>query len=600
LTLSPSDVRTRTAVSGKLAELSRDRDAIAMASQMALVGIDPAQFRLDEALAALNQSSPKHPPPSSHADQLAVPRLVDVAGDLGLEFEWYQDRENKRESIPLHELMGGGIAILDYDLDGWPDVYVSQGSGEPPTQACTRSNVMFRNLGARFEAVTDPAGAGDFNYSSGLAAGDVNQDGFIDLWLGSLGRNRLLINNGDGTFRDATDRWGEVDDRFTSSLAIADISGDELPDLFEAVYVEMEAGFELPKMGSDGHPMQPSPVMFYAQSDRWFENMGNGRFELREIPRDTAIPGTSLGLVVTDFNADGSNEVFVANDARTNHFLVRDGDGVFVNAAGARGIACGFSGEAEACMGIATGDFDRDGLLDLHVSNYSKESANHFLQSPGGVFTDLAVRYGIDSFTTPYIAFGTKAIDFDRNGWLDLIISNGHVFDRRHLGEEFQMPPQLLANEGDRFQRVSVDDDSGYWSGVYLGRTIAMTDFDRDGAIDVLVGHLHRPLALLQNQTRTRGHSIQFELVGTVSERDCIGARVTVMMAGGQQWTQWVTAGDGYLCSDEPIIDFGLGELRDLDRVEVTWPSGQAQVFEELEVGHRYLLIEGDPDGYRR
>ena len=600
LTLPQSDAGRRAAVSQQLVQLSQDPNALAMASRISLVGIDPARFSLEAAIGMLRQSSNPTRPVVTSARQLAPPRLVDVAASVNLDFQWYQDLENNLTLIPLHELMGGGIAILDYDLDGWPDIYMAQGAGEPPSDTCARSNVLFRNLDASFEPVTPLAEAEDYNYSSGLAAGDVNQDGFVDLYVGSLGRNRLLINNGDGTFREATEQMGKIEDRFTSSLAIADLNGDAIPDLFEAVYVEMEGGFDPPDIGEDGGPMQPSPILHYAQSDRWLENKGDTSFQPREITSDVATPGTSLGVIVTDFDSNGSNEIFVGNDARSNHFLVQSGENQFLNTAGVKGIASGFSGEAEACMGIATGDFDRDGSIDLHITNYSDESANHYSQTTSGAFTDLAIRYGIDTLTKPYIGFGVKAVDVDRNGWSDLIVTNGHVFDLRKDGKEFEMPPQFLANLGDRFQLMQVDDDSGYWEGKYLGRTIAMTDFDRDGAIDFLVGHLHGSLALLHNQTASPGSWVQFELAGTESERDAIGARIVVTMKGGQSFTQWVTAGDGYLCSDEPVVDFGLGELQELERVEVYWPSGRSQTFQDLNVGHRYLLIEGQPDVFQR
>ena len=186
--------------------------------------------------------------------------MSDVAADAGLNFSWYKDTEIDLKSIPIHESIGGGIGILDYDLDGWPDVYLGQGSGEPPTDACTRSSVLVRNLAGTFDEVTVSANVTDFNYSSGIAAGDVNQDGFADLFLGSLGHNRLLINNGDGTFRDATAGLGKIEDQFTTSLAIADINGDGLPDLFEAIYIEMNGAFELPKKDADGRELQPSPL----------------------------------------------------------------------------------------------------------------------------------------------------------------------------------------------------------------------------------------------------------------------------------------------------------------------------------------------------
>ena len=586
----------RTAVTSKRVELSQDVKAIEMAGEMSLMGVDANLFSVEPALETLRRSTPASVPSRPVDSQpLAVPRLVNVAAEVGLSFQWYQDEAINLASIPIHEMMGGAIAVIDFDLDGWPDVYLGQGSGDPPTGACTRSNQLFRNVGSRFRSVTEHAGVEDFNYSTGIAAGDVNQDGFPDLYLGSLGRNRLLINCGDGSFRDATDRLGEISDQFTSSLAIADINGDALPDLFEAVYLEMEGGFELPDVGPDGRELQPSPLSFYAQSDRWFENTRDGHFRAHEIASDVAEPGTSLGVIVTDFDADGTNEVFVGNDGRPNHYLVQAGDNQFHNVADALGLASGFGGYANACMGIATGDFDRDGTLDVHIANFLKESDNHYLQIKGGGFTDFAPRYGFDAFSVPYVGFGNKAIDVDRNGWLDLIVTNGHVFDRRHLGEQFQMSPQMLVNQGDRFQQITVDDPSGYWDGAYLGRAIAMSDFDRDGAIDFFIGHLDQPLAYCDDETRLQEpqtHWIQLELVGTSSERDAIGARIELTM-GDKQLIQSVTAGDGYFCSDEAVIDLGLGSNHQIDRLQIFWPSGNRQTFDGLAADRRYLVVEG-------
>ncbi len=299
--------------------------------------------------------------------------------------------------------------------------------------------------------------------------------------------------------------------------ANADCNGDGLPDLFEAIYIEMNGAFELPKKDADGRELQPSPLKHYAECDRWYENLGDGRFQSKTISRDVAKPGTSLGLIVTDFTGNGENEIFVGNDVRANHLLVQSGKNEFSNVADIRGVANGFSGAANGCMGIAAGDYNHDGKLDLFITNFSEESANLYLQQDGSGFTDLAIRYGLDTVSLPFVGFGTKAIDLDRNGWLDLLVTNGHIFDMTFYGEDYQMKPQCLMAHGRRFELSEVQDDSGYWNSTYLGRVMAAFDFDRDGDLDVLVNHLDQPLAVLRSETQTEGHWIQLELVGVNS-----------------------------------------------------------------------------------
>ena len=519
------------------------------------------------------------------------PILVDVANKRGLGFQWYPNEDGNLASLPMHEMMGGGIAVCDFDLDGKPDIYFAQGSGEPPSTQGSKSNQLYRNLGNRFVAVTAATGTTEFGYSSGLATGDVNQDGFPDLYIGGLGPNRLLINNGDGTYQDATSNLGVVSPQFTSSVAIADLTGDGMPELFECVYVEMQDGFRLPDQNAAGHELPPNPNDFYAEADRWYVNRGNGRLDMQVLDRQTIKPGTALGLVVTDIDGDGANDVFVANDARPNHLLMKFGSGQISNVADLVGLGYGFRGFSNSCMGIASGDFNRDGRFDLHITNFLNESNNLFLQREGGLFSDYSTRFRLKPLCKPYTGFGIKKIDLDRNGWPDFVVTNGHVFDQNYLDIDFEMSPQILINEGSQFR--AAENQNGYFGQRYVGRSMAKIDFDGDLDLDLVVGHLDAPVALLENRTESSNSGLQLELIGTETERDGTGCRVVVEF-NEERFTDWVVAGDGYLASDESVLDFGIGNVNGLGSVEVFWPSGLEQKFEGLEPGRRYVITEGD------
>ena len=590
--LGASSRRQRLAVDQQRQVLIQQPEVLNIASESALLGLKHEDFTdLSNLQQWMGGGQGLAELEREYLESGVLPKLTNVAEELGLKFQWYQDFEVNPTSIPIHESLGGGIGVLDYDLDGWPDLYIGQGSGEPPSSRCTRSSILFARKDDRFADCTGLAGVSDYNYSSGIAVGDVNQDGFPDLLLGALGRNRLLINNGDGTFTDHTKQLGIQEDRFTSSLAIGDINGDALPDLYEVNYIEMEGGFELPKKGPGGREILPSPLLHYPDSDRWLQNLGDGTFKPHSIDRGIAEPGTGLGIVITDFDEDGSNEIFVGNDVRPNHFLSLIGDQKFENSADARGLANGFEGTANGCMGIATGDFNRDLKIDLHVTNYFNEAANLFLQAEAHGFTDQAIRYGVAEVSRSNVGFGTKAVDFDRNGWLDLAVTNGHIFDLRVAGHPFRMLPQIMMNSGRTFGASDVQGDDDYWDTPVLGRTMVKLDHNCDGALDLVIGHLDHPLVLLENQTTSPYPWLQIQLVGTKSERNAIGARIRVI-TDRAVFAQWVTSGDGYLCSDETVIDFGLGNAGSIQRVEVDWPSGLRQTFENVNAGHRYLLIE--------
>ena len=301
---------------------------------------------------------------------------------------------------------------------------------------------------------------------------------------------------------------------------------------------------------------------------------------------------------MSNFDDQLGNEVFVGNDLRPNHFF-RYQEGEFTNFADILGIANGYHGLANGCMGIATGDFDRSGTFDLHIGNYRSESDNLFLQNSNGTFRDVAALYGVRDLSLSLVAFGSKALDFDRNGWLDLAVTNGHIFDMRRVNQGYKMPPHLMLSNGTGFQLAEVEDPSNYWMGEYLGRTMAVADFNRNGFSDLIIGHLDAPTAVLDNQTHTSGHNVILELVGTECERDAVGARVRVT-AGDDSITQWVTAGDGYLCTDEAQLDISIAENNAIESVEVAWPNGRQSVYRSIEPDQRYLLIENESQPYAR
>ena len=585
----------RLGIARKRRELLAINDFDELQAEDRMFRLDPSDFEFDPAskmpvqpiATSIVQDGPKARPAEINAN----PKLQNVASSVGINFQWLHDSELDPRHLFIHETIGGGIAVIDFDRDGWPDLYFCQGASSAPDFQTNASNRMYRNQGGRFADITHHSGTRDTGYATGIASGDVNQDGFPDIFLGNLGENRVLLNNGDGTFR-VTQRESLRKKLFTASVAIADLDGDALPDLYESNYLDTEHLFD-PVVLTPGQKFVPRSVLeFFAQPDRWFHSNGDGSFSVALIDESVAKAGSSLGIAISDFDGDGTNEVFVGNDGRPNHFLHMEGARVH-NLADVQGNSLSFNGVASACMGIATGDFDRSGTMDMFVNNFIRESSNLFLQNDEGVFSDVAVRYGLSEPTQPYVGFGAKANDLDRNGWLDLVLSNGHIEDLRSEGDPFQMPPQVLMSNGRQFSEANLSDPSGYWEGDYVGRTIAMLDFDRDHRMDFVFNHLDAPVAVLKNLTTTNGSWVQLQLVGTESERDAIGAHVHIQTDTGE-FHEWVVAGDGYLCTDEPVLDFGLGKSLRILSITISWPSGRTQSFESVKLQKRYWVVEGE------
>lgn len=524
-------------------------------------------------------------------------RFRDLAAKLGVQTRFVSDYSLDSDEFFLYQANGGGLAATDYDLDGRCDLYVVQSGGDPNQPNSSVPNQMYRCLPCgSFNDVSQLTRTDDGGYGQGVCAGDVNQDGFPDLLIANIGRNAVYINQGDGTFRKGSDLIPEEAEQWTSSLAIGDLDGDQLPDIVEVNYLDDPLIFE---RTCTGRKRDCAPQKFRAANDRIYRNTGDGTFRLwADAQQQGSLPNYGFGIFILNFDGHAGNDVFISNDGDLNHFWKSSlpeqalQGYVLSESAGISGCSVGASSDWEACMGIAAGDFDRNGLPDLLTTNFYNEPVNLYLQHDAGFFVDEAMKYGLSQLSQKMVGFGTQAADFDNDGWLDVAILNGHLYDARHADIPFRMVPQLLRGSPGRFSLQDHESAGPYWNLPKLGRTLALIDFNQDGRLDLVANHLDHPIALLQNDSVAQNW-LQVELVGVASDRTAIGARI-VVQAGNQRWTAWQTGGDGYMCSNENLIHVGIGNATQIDKIEIDWPSGERQVIESIEPNGRYLLIEGE------
>lgn len=559
-----------------------------------LCGIDLDQYPLPdiELTEAANAAS------LSQAEQIktfAPAKFKNVADEVGLDHTYQVASQAVPYRFALYQSLGGGIAALDYDLDGVIDVHLAQGNGDPPSMVGELSNILYRNVDGRLVNVTESAGVQDTRYSVGLTTGDWNQDGFSDLVVANIGNKVLLINNGDGTFRRQVFDPDTEHKILTSSVAMGDLTGDSLPDLYSLQYVEDIEMLDRPKVNEQGNILTVSPSSFQPGIDSIAVNDGSGNMLHQSISDSSDDASTGLGVVIADWDGKPGNEIFVGNDIRANQLWRRSSDNNnWIDIAAVSGCALGVGGVETASMGIAVADFDGNGQRDIHITNFYQEPVSLFMNR-GGIFQDRCVQYRLHRDSAAVLGFGCQALDYNLDGRPDLAVTNGNI--EKAPGEPLEQSPQLFVNLGDQFQLLDVEDSSAYWQGEYLGRGMAKLDFNLDGKQDLLITHLGSPTALMENQTETDHHWLSVQLVGVESERDAIGAQVDVY-AGERSWTNWIVGGDGYLCRNEPVVFFGLADTTSVDRVVVTWPNGQQQTYTEIPTDRRILLIQNDPQAF--
>ncbi len=528
--------------------------------------------------------------------------FADVASQAGLEFRFSNGSQSEVEDKQVFRVMGGGVAVFDYDADGWPDIYFTQGrrAALESTPDDPRDR-LFRNRGdGTFEDVTERALLAEERFSQGVAIGDVNSDGFPDLYIANIGANRLYINQQDGTFRDATDEAGVGDESWTSSCVVADFNGDGLCDIYDANYIEGLGVYEK-ICPQGGRPRTCAAAVFQSQADRFYLNLGDGRFADQTASAGVDVAGgNGLGVVAGDLDGSGRLSLFVANDQDANFCLTNETAGPsepprFVERGVVTGLAYDAEGKALACMGVAAGDANEDGRLDLFVTNFYEESNTLYLQQDGGMFLDATGPSGLQVPGYLMLGFGTQFLDADLDGHLDLAVTNGHIEDMSFRNIPYRMRPQFFRGQGDgRFQELPAAELGEFFQGEHLGRGLARIDWNRDGREDFVISHLNEPAALLSNTTDNAGHFLSVQLRGVQSSRDAIGARVTVT-TGGRSRTQWLLGGDGYQANNQRQLIFGLGADERIEKLHIRWPSGLTQEFSDLAADQELIFIEGSP-----
>ena len=521
--------------------------------------------------------------------------FVDITDSAGIRFT---HANGATGAFHLPETLGAGGAFLDYDNDGNLDLYLVN-SAAP--------SALFRNNGdGTFTDVTASAKVNNQrSYGHGVACGDVNNDGYVDIYVTNFGANRLYHNNGDGTFTDITAQAGVGDTRWSSSATFFDYDSDGYLDLYVVNYVNYRLDGSAPiclddlafnateKVRGYCHPKH-----FEGAPDRLYRNNGDGTFTDTTDAANIRDPGgmflgKGLGIVAADFDADGNPDIYVANDDTPNYLFYNKGDGTFAEIAILTGCAYSTDGVAQAGMGVDAGDYNGDGFLDLFVTNFSYETNTLYRNNGDGTFTDVSYKARLGEESYLFLGFGTGFFDPDNNGHLDIFVANGHIFpnvERTTDVLSYKQPNQLYWNQDDgTFVEMQFKGRDAVSRGTLFG------DYDNDGDTDILVTQLNDKVTLLRNENRTANNYLCLKLIGTRSNRDGIGTRVTVTF-GAESKTREVRRGYSYLSSNDPRLLFGLGKRTVVDKLQIHWQSGIVQTLENLAANHELVVTEPPSD----
>jgi hypothetical protein len=538
--------------------------------------------------------------------------FLDVTKQAGLDI--FHHRSGTPEKTTILEAPGSGVALIDYDNDGWLDIYLLNGSTVPAMkgkEAPPRAMLFHNNHDGTFTNVTEKAGVANERWGFGVAVADYDNDGWPDIYVANYGKNRLYHNNHDGTFTDVAEKAGVALGGWSTGPTWGDYDRDGLLDLFVPGYVKYDldhpviAGQRGLRAGScqyRGVDIFCGPLGLIGESDHLFHNNGDGTFTDASVKAGVSDPQARYGFasVFVDLDDDGWLDLVVANDSVPNYLYHNRHDGTFEDISFASGFAVNEEGRAQSSMGIGIGDYNHDGKADIFITTFSDDYKTLYRNDGDGSLTDVSFKVGLGMPTIPFLSWGAGFLDFDNDSWLDIFIANGHVYpiaDKTDWGTTWAQRPLLFRNiNGKKFQEVPPATGSGL-ADIITARGAAFGDLFNDGHIDVVLNNLDSTPTLRRGVAKNGNHWITLKLVGgPKSPQDAIGAKV-FLTAGGVRQRADVLSGGSYGSSSDPRVHFGLGTSTKVDKVLVHWPDGVQEEISISGVDRIVTIVEGKGAG---
>ena len=520
------------------------------------------------------------------------PIFVDVTEEAGI---YFKHNSGATEHKHIIETMGSGAVFFDYDTDGDPDLYFVNSGSVPQGNPQTLGNVLYRNEGdGRFTDVTEISGTGDTGYGMAASAADIDNDGDLDLYVANFGQDRLYRNNGDGTFTDITEAAGIDNTRWSIAAVYLDFDIDGDLDIFVVNYLVY--ALSMPVSTYKGIVGYGHPRSYEGTPDVLYRNNGDGTFSnIAESAGVTnPVEGRGMAAVAWDYDQDGLPDIYVANDTNRNFLYHNNGDGTFTDESVFIGVGYDDRGVAEGSMGVDCADYNGDGWFDLIVAN--SEKATLYKNEEGFFFADATADSGLERPTLPFVGFSPLFLDYNNNGHLDMFCVNGHPQDVVEVlldHETYAQRDQIFENNGDGTYTDVSATAGPYFAETLVGRAAATADYDNDGDPDIVIMNSNQRAVLLRNDGGNQKNWLGIKLIGTQSNRDGIGAKVTVATENTTQIRE-VKSGSSYASGSDTRLLFGLGENERVDRITIVWQSGTTQELEDVSINQILTIVESE------